>query len=398
MVNGTREVRMPALGWASPKPLKKKRSNTRIAVNLAALLGLTLVVGELIYIFGAGNLREVIPGRIYRSSQPNPAYLDRLIAKHGIRTVFNLRGCCDPTAWYLAEAGAAQKAGISLEDFSFSAGRLPSTKVLKRLVEAIDHAEEPILIHCHQGIDRTGMVAALWLLLRTQTTFEEALPQLSLRYAHLNWGRTGNLDRFMAYYGDYLQENELVHRPEILRDWIERIYIPGAGKVRMELRDPNELEIAAGHPAKIGIRCINESLEPWVLRPGNNAGHHLYWYIVAPGSRQTMYAGLSGLFETSVPPGDSIVLEVPVPGHIPPGDYLLRTDMDEPWHARFAQLTGSIMEETIRIRHRTAAVASVPSHGSGASALTVNKKNNEEAVAHTRPASESSFIQGRNLP
>lgn len=394
MLNGTLERRLPGTPREGAKSLKKKTGIARGVLRLFLLVALVFLIGELVYIFGAGNLRVVIPGRIYRSSQPNPATLAKLVTDHNIRTVFNLRGCCDPTAWYLAEAGAAQKAGISLEDFSFSAGRLPSTSVLKRLVEAIDHAEEPILIHCHQGIDRTGMVAALWLLLRTQTTFEDALPQLSLRYAHLPWGRTGNLDRFMAYYGDYLKENGLVHRPEVLRDWIARLYVPGAGKVRMELRDPGELEVAAGHPAKIGIRCINESLEPWMLRPGNNSGHHLYWYIVDP-NRVTVYAGLSGLFETTVPPGESILLEVPVPGHIPTGDYLLRADMDEPWHARFVQVTGSILEETIRIRHRPAALAKTPSPV----AAGADKPGKEitAALPKSTRGEEISF-QGRNMP
>jgi len=313
------------------------------------LLLVAALVGELVYTFGLGNLRTVIPGRLYRAAQPKGKYLESLAREHGIKTVFNLRGCCDPTPWYLDEAAGARAADLNLEDFSFSAGRLPSKRVIKRLIEAIDGAEEPVLIHCHQGIDRTGMVAALWLLLKTNTTIENAYAQLSLRYVHLPWGRTGNLDRFLDSYRDWLIQSEQTHHPDLLREWINTHYIPGAAGVAIKTRDPGELTIPAGRPSVVRVDCLNQSIQPWVFKPGTSAGIHLYWYILTP-QRRIVYAGISGLFETTVPPGESITLEIPVPGTLPPGDYLLRADLDEPWHARFVQMNGSIFEETLKIR------------------------------------------------
>ena len=78
------------------------------------------------YILGAGNVHEVIPGKLYRGAQPSGKDLEKLFARYKIRTVLNARGCCYPDPWYLEEAGACQKCGVHLEDISFSAVHLPS--------------------------------------------------------------------------------------------------------------------------------------------------------------------------------------------------------------------------------------------------------------------------------
>ena len=103
----------------------RNRSRWRSLFSLGLGFIALAVVAELVYIFGLGNLREVIPDRIYRAGQPSSSKIKKYVANLGIKTIFNLKGCCDPTPWYVDEAGAAQDAGISLEEFSFSAGRLP---------------------------------------------------------------------------------------------------------------------------------------------------------------------------------------------------------------------------------------------------------------------------------
>src|SRR5262249_24099908 len=84
------------------------------------------------------NFRTVLPGEVYRCAQPSPASLERLIRTRGIRTVINLRGCSDPTPWYLEQCRVTSRLHVSQEDLSLSAGRLPSSHSLRQLVEVLD--------------------------------------------------------------------------------------------------------------------------------------------------------------------------------------------------------------------------------------------------------------------
>src|SRR5689334_2824196 len=79
---------------------------------------------ELGNVIAGRNCHIVIPGAVYRCAQPSARYLDRLIARYGIRTVINLRGVCDAAPWFLQQARATSGRGVSQEDLSFSANRL----------------------------------------------------------------------------------------------------------------------------------------------------------------------------------------------------------------------------------------------------------------------------------
>ena len=124
--------------------------------------------------------------------------------QHHIRTVVNLCGCCDPLPWYLEESRTTCRLDICQEDLGFSACRLPSVQAVRRLIEVLDHCDYPILIHCHRGIDRTGMASTVALLLHTDGSLAEARGQLGLRYGHMAAGKFGNVDRFFDLYQEWL--------------------------------------------------------------------------------------------------------------------------------------------------------------------------------------------------
>src|SRR4051812_19642703 len=67
--------------------------------------GLVLaVVLEFSYTLVGSNFRTVAPGLVYRCAKLSTGGLEDAIKRHGIRTVINLCGCCDPVAWYRDEA------------------------------------------------------------------------------------------------------------------------------------------------------------------------------------------------------------------------------------------------------------------------------------------------------
>ena len=75
---------------------------------------------------------------------------------------------------------------LGREDFEdkLSASRLIPTTELLNILEIIKQAPKPILIHCHGGADRTGLVSAITKLALEMTTIPEAKNELSLQYGH----------------------------------------------------------------------------------------------------------------------------------------------------------------------------------------------------------------------
>src|SRR5262249_3124174 len=152
---------------------------------------------ELGRVFLGTNEHAVIPGLVYRCAQRSGSDLERTIREHGIRTGVNLRGSNPLIPWYIEEAQATLCTGINQEDICFSAGRLPSFVEVRRLLEVLDRAEYPILLHCKRGADRTGLASAVVVLLRPGSTLADARWQLGLRFGHVAYRRPGYLDEFL---------------------------------------------------------------------------------------------------------------------------------------------------------------------------------------------------------
>lgn len=322
------------------------RTGGRRWPGLLLLLALMPVAGWAWYVWGGGNFHVVETGRLYRASQPKADRLKQLAGENGIRTVINLRGCCDPVGWYRDEARAVQEMEISLEDISFSAMRLPAPNALARLVEVFDQAEEPLLIHCHQGIDRTGMACALWLLLKTDTPYSEAVKQLNPYYGHFPVGRTWWLDAFMDQYRQWLASHGEEHRPDLLRHWLKDVYCPGPMRAEMAWIQPPPTRVAVGEIVTARVRCTNTSNETWTMLPSLNAGVHLIWRV-QDDQRKVIAAGHAGLFEKTVPPGGSVDLLIATPPLEVTGRLVLRAGMDNPRHSTFAQVGNEILEASV---------------------------------------------------
>ncbi len=161
------------------------------------------------------NLDQIAPG-VWRSNQPSAWRLARYKDRLGLKAVINLRG---PSAqgFYLFEVEACRDLGLTLHDVNFSARRAPTRAALLQVIDLFATVQKPVLIHCKSGADRTGLIAALYLMVVEQRPLNEAKQQLSLRYLHLKASRTGILDHFLTLY-----EAEGAGRP--IRDWIETGY------------------------------------------------------------------------------------------------------------------------------------------------------------------------------
>jgi protein tyrosine phosphatase (PTP) superfamily phosphohydrolase (DUF442 family) len=190
----------------------------------ALLLALALVVGaEVARTAFGSNFHTVVAGRCYRCAQPSADDLETLVKSLGIRSIVNLRGY-DDRPWYGAERAAAQRLGVVFADAGIWANSPPTEEEFLNVVRAIDDSPEPILIHCQSGSDRSSMASAVYLLLRTDATLEEAWGQFSPRFGHNPWGRALCQDRILTAYVQWLARQEWSHTPDRFRRWAREEY------------------------------------------------------------------------------------------------------------------------------------------------------------------------------
>jgi len=214
----------------SAAPPARKRRWNRLALRALAALFLCLLL--LLWYMGQfdGNVRAVVPGRVYRSAQLTGGSfqamtarwagnsLDSVLGSDRIRTVINLRGGSKADDWYRAERAICARRGITYIDVPFSAVRMPPPAQLDRLLAAFDSAAYPILFHCRGGADRSGLAGVLYLHLYQNVPLDEAeARQLTWRYGHLSWGQARAMDRFFDLYRQ-------TNRGLDLRQWIETAY------------------------------------------------------------------------------------------------------------------------------------------------------------------------------
>ena len=157
-----------------------------MALRLGLISVSLLIVAVLLYSayqYWNGNFHTVIRGRLYRSAQPDAAQLQRWHARVGFRTILNLRGAHPDWAVYRAETAFADANGVTLVDYPIRAARRLRAAQIDELLAILQHAEEPILVHCHSGSDRSALVSALFATTaRRSAVF--ALWQFSPWYGH----------------------------------------------------------------------------------------------------------------------------------------------------------------------------------------------------------------------
>jgi len=238
--------------------------------------------------------------------------------------VITLRGSCPETEWYTAECEATAAAGISQEDVTLSAKRLPAPAEVRRVIEVLDRTETPVLIHCQRGADRTGLVSAIAVLLQKGSTLDQARRQLWPRYGHIEAGRTAVMDEFFDLYAAWL--NGRAHKPNLFRDWVETGYCPGPYRAALSLVGPNPATVAAGRGFTLTIHAANTSVAPWTFRPGGSGGVQLRYQLFTPRG-EILYKGRAGHLAATVPPGGWIDLAAGFPPLTNPGRYLVHADL-----------------------------------------------------------------------
>lgn len=199
------------------------RGRTLLRIVLTA--GFVMLAAEALRVFVGSNFFAVVPGKCYRSAQPSPQSMENALRAYSIRSIVNLRDENDE-GWYHEEKRTADRLGILLLNAGLSSKEQAPAEDFAKFVRVMRDAPEPILIHCANGNDRSGLAAAFYLLLRTDTPLEQARTQLSLRYGHIPWSKASCLRRVLDSYEGWLHANQWEHTAERLVHWGTVVYRP----------------------------------------------------------------------------------------------------------------------------------------------------------------------------
>ncbi len=153
---------------------------------LAALVAVVAVAGSaLASTHLNNNFHAIVAGEAYRSAQPSPDEIRAYHDKYRIASIVNLRGAAPGHAWYDEEVKAASELGIRHIDFPMNARTELTKEQSLALIALLQSAPKPVLIHCKEGADRTGLAAALYLAALARANEPVAEAQLSVRYGHI---------------------------------------------------------------------------------------------------------------------------------------------------------------------------------------------------------------------
>jgi len=131
---------------------------------------------------GLRHFGVVEEGVLYRSGQPTPDELRDLIDRYRIKTVVALRGSrdpADPDAWEQDERQVCNERDVRFVTLPSNHKNPPTEEQVRRFLDLVaEPANQPVLIHCRIGQQRTGMYCALFRVHMQGIDAEEALREM----------------------------------------------------------------------------------------------------------------------------------------------------------------------------------------------------------------------------
>ena len=156
---------------------------------------------------------------LYRSNMPTPSRI-KDYSKLGIRTIINLRGVRKDGGWLL-ENEACNLYNIKLIDFRARSRAAPEKEMIFKAEKLFKNIKYPALIHCKSGADRAGIMCALYTLIYRKKNPDIAKKQLSWKFLHVKWAKSGVLDAFVTEYAIDYNKNKIK-----FSEWVKEKYNP----------------------------------------------------------------------------------------------------------------------------------------------------------------------------
>ncbi len=223
-----------------------------------------LLLGAAYYGWLHDKLYVVVPGRVYRSAQLSEAELHQVIVERRIRSIVNLRGENPDSQWYRREKAVAARNGVRLYDIWMDSHRLPLFRKLNTLLAVLMQAERPVLVHCWRGSDRTGLTAALLLVIETDPPLPIAEKQLSWRYGVIpGIPSVGRL--VFDQYRYWRRQERSEHSRTTLIHWIRNAYRDDVGNYEFRLEAAGDVPFNNHQVARLPSSCHHLDLSGWII-------------------------------------------------------------------------------------------------------------------------------------
>lgn len=286
------------------------------------------------------RVSEVIPGEIVRSARLEPDELRSAIEHFDIHTVVSLAASGPEDDWVESERQICASIGVAHATLPFSAGDWPSRVQVGRLVELLDRAQRPLLLHCLRGIDRVGWASTVSLLL-VDAPLDRALREMSRRRGHFCDPRSCPLHRFFDGYREYLAAANQRGNGELFRAWVASSYCPEPYNAELVLLDEIPEHLAPSQPLRITARVTNRGADTWRMTDSRTAGVRLGARLIGPFEAvpddpvaifrtpdgPAVDIARSGIEPGVVAPGARRDFELRLKAPAAPGRYVIQIDM-----------------------------------------------------------------------
>jgi Tyrosine phosphatase family len=177
--------------------------------------------------FAARNFGVVEPGQLYRSGRFLPSIVGTLREEHGIRTIIDLGAFPTGSREDREQQAAAAAQGLIRHIFALEGDGTGDPNQYVHAVRLMaDPANQPLLVHCATGAQRTSVAVLLYRHLVQGRDIAACYPE-AFEYKH----DPGDNWRLMAYLADNLDVIEAsfaTGRP-IVRDAAGKWVLTGAG-------------------------------------------------------------------------------------------------------------------------------------------------------------------------
>lgn len=338
-----------------PRWLKRLRT-----LCLCVILGLALpLIGYYLYVRVLhNNFHVVVQGRVYRSAQPSPQHLREWKRKYGLRSIINLRGE-SAHDYFLAEKDAAKDLDLQLCSIRFSAQDLPPRPFLLDLAEAIETLPQPILLHCAEGADRTGLASVMAAMAIGNQSFQDARDQLSARFFHLS-PDPEHIGGLMDLYQQWCQsQGKPTGGWEQFLDYTKNHYHVKYYYVRIEA--PEQLTLQPGRVQAVPVRIRN--ISDSVLPAANPEQHFTIAAFLGSSMQQRPDAELASrvdLPRKDLPPGAQVERTLHLRAPAEPGVYRVKYDLVEEHVTWFARQGSPVAETKLIVTEPDATAAERP--------------------------------------
>ena len=301
----------------------KKRLYLTIAVFL--VLGAGFAYYQSMTVF-----REVVEGTVYRGRQPGPEELARRISEYDLKTIINLRG--NVSTETAEEVAIAEKMNVKHISMHLSAGNLPPSYLLSKLIREIETCAKPVFIHCLRGIDRSGTAAAIAAMAVGGEDYYKAKRQSFVPEGPWKRKRKNNyvhISDLFVKFEDYCRENEVIPAWPTFKEWANNVYQFYRYYYFVHYSLPEEVVLAPGKSNIVQVGIINSSD---MAIPGDNdlLQFKLLAYLgegINRGSDFKLLGPPTPLPKKNIGPGEKIVLAQKITAPEKPGKYQVNVDI-----------------------------------------------------------------------